>query len=110
MTDVVLALGFDLFFKPRITQAAKEVGVEVRFVLPAEALAKSEGTSRVVADVSAPGVLDAVLSLRKARPELPVLVCYPHVQADLMQAAVAAGASAVTRGQFNADLPKMMRG
>lgn len=109
MPDIVLALGFDLFFKPRITQAAAAVGVEVRFAQPLEALAKAEGASRVVADVSATGVLDAVRSLRKTRPELPVLVCYPHVQADLMQAAVAAGASAVTRGQFNADLAKMLR-
>lgn len=109
MAEVVLALGFDLFFKPRMTQAATGTGIELRFAQPHEALAKSEGTARVIADVSAPGVLDAVLSLRQARPELPVLACYPHVQADLARAVTAAGAQAITRGQFNADMATMLK-
>lgn len=109
MADLVLALGFDLFFKPRLSQAAQQLGVELRHAQPKDALAASEGATRVVADVSAPGVLDAVLVLRKSRPELPVLACYPHVQRDLAEAVERAGGRAVTRGAFNGDLLGALR-
>lgn len=106
----VLALGFDLFFKPRLMEAAKSVGVEVAFAAPKDALDKSATASRVVADVSAPGVMDAVEAIRAARPALPVLACYPHVAVDLAERAKRAGATCVTRGALNANLAAAVSG
>jgi hypothetical protein len=108
--DVVLALGFDLFFKPRLAEAARAAGVELRHAAPRDALAQAAGAARVVADVSAPGVLDAVLALRAARPELPVLACYPHVQADLARAVTQAGGRALPRGAFSERLVEALAG
>lgn len=108
---VVLALGFDLFFKPRLAQAAREAEVEVRHATPADAVARAEGASHVVADVSAPGVPEALAALRRARPDLPILACYPHVEAHRVQAVLTLGrAAAVTRGTFSADLVGALRG
>ena len=110
MPPVVLALGFDLFFRPKLQEAAKAAGVDVRAVGNAQALEAAKDAARVVADVSSPGTLDAVLALRQARPDLPVLACYPHVQADLAAAVQAAGGAVVTRGKFNADLAAALSG
>lgn len=108
--DVVLGLGFDLFFKPRLSQAAQQAGVELRFAKPEDAVAASEGVARVVADVSAPGVQDAVLAVLAARPKVAVLACYPHVEADRAAAVRAAGGAAVTRGKFSAALVDALAG
>lgn len=108
--DTVLALGFDLFFRPKLLEAAKTAGVEVRFAAPPAAVASAEGAARIVADVSAPGVLDAVLALRKARPDVPVLACYPHVETRLADAVKGAGGAAIPRGAFVADLPAALAG
>lgn len=105
MPPVVLALGFDLFFRPKLSEAAKAAGVEVSFNVADVARA-----SRIVADASAPGALAQVLSLRATHPNVPVLACYPHVQADLAEAVVKAGGSVVTRGKFNAKLTDMLVG
>lgn len=108
--DVVLALGFDLFFKPKLTQAAQAVGVEVRHAPPAQADAAAAGAARVVADVSAPGVEEALRRIRAARPDVPILACYPHVEAARADAVRALGGVAVTRGAFASRLPEALAG
>ena len=107
---VVLALGFDLFFRPKLQAAAKEAGVELRTASPEEAAKAAEGVARVVADVSAPRVDEALLSIRKARPDLPILACYPHVEERRAEAVRALGGKAVTRGAFNQRLVDALQG
>lgn len=107
---VVLALGFDLFFKPKITQAAQQAGVEVRYAQPAQAAELAAGAARVVADVSAPGVQEALEAVRKARPDVPILACYPHVEEHRAVAVRALGGVAVTRGLFSQRLPEALSG
>ena len=106
----VLALGFDLFFKPKMMEAARAAGVELVFAAPADAAAKAAGASRVVADASAPGVLDALRAVRAARPDVPVLACYPHVEERLAREAEALGARTMTRGAFAQALPDALAG
>jgi CheY-like chemotaxis protein len=106
----VLAIGFDLFFKPRITQAAETVDTRVTFAKPEEAPGKAVHAERVIMDASAPGALDALAAIRNARPDVPVLACYPHVEADKAAAAEALGARTVTRGAFNNSLPDAVAG
>ncbi|HEX2022885.1 MAG TPA: hypothetical protein VHH36_09220 [Candidatus Thermoplasmatota archaeon] len=108
--DVVLALGFDLFFKPRLLEAAKAAGVEVRFAPPERAAEAAATAARVVADVSAPGVQDALAQVAAARPGLPILACYPHVEEARAAAVRALGGVAVTRGRFSAALPDALAG
>lgn len=108
--DVVLALGFDLFFKPRLNQAAKAVGVELRYATPAALEQQAQGAARVVADVSAPGVEQALVTLRKHHPALPILACYPHVEARRAEAVRALGGVAVTRGRFAERMGEALAG
>jgi len=96
---LVLALGFDLFFKPRLMQAAQSADLTLSYQ---ETDAASAG--RVVADASVPGVLDALRRIRAAQPSLPVVACYPHVDTATGDALRALGAVTMTRGAFNADL------
>ena len=110
MAPVVLALGFDLFFRPKLQAAAKEAGVELRTASPQEAAKACEGVDRVVADVSAPGVDQALVALRKTRPDLPILACYPHVEERLAEGVRALGGRAVTRGAFNQRLADALSG
>lgn len=108
--DVVLALGFDLFFKPKLNAAAKEAGVEVRYATPAQAQDAAKGATRVVADVSAPGVEEAIAAIRRAHPALPLLACYPHVETRRADAVRALGGVAVTRGHFAQRLVDALAG
>lgn len=107
---VVLALGFDLFFKPKISAAAQQVGVEVRYATPDKAVEAAQGADRVVADVSAPGVQEALAGVRKAHPTLPILACYPHVEAQRAELVRGLGGVAVTRGAFAQRLPEALAG
>jgi CheY-like chemotaxis protein len=108
--ETVLALGFDLFFKPKLNDAAKAVGVALRYATPAEAVKAAEGAARVVADVSAPGVEETLRAIRAARPDVPILACYPHVEAHRARAVEALGGVAVTRGAFSGDLAGALAG
>ena len=108
--DVVLALGFDLFFKPRMAQAAQAVGVDLRHARPQDAAAAAEGAARVVADASAPGVEEALRAVRAARPDVPILACYPHVEAHRADLVRSLGGAAVTRGAFSARLEDALAG
>lgn len=110
VADIVLALGFDLFFKPKLSDAAARAGVELRYAAPADAARAAAGAARVVADISAPGVEAALGALRAAHPALPMLVCYPHVEVARAEAARALGAAVVTRGHFAQHLAEAVAG
>lgn len=108
--DVVLALGFDLFFKPKLHAAAQARGITLRYAAPQEALAKADGAARVIADVSAPGVEEALVAIRAAHPALPILACYPHVETRRADAVRALRGVAVTRGRFVEKLDEALAG
>ena len=107
---VVLALGFDLFFRPKLQAASKEAGVELRAVANAQAVEAAQGAARVVADVSAPGVEDALRAVRAARPDVEILACYPHVEEARAERVRAMGGRTVTRGAFNQQLVEALAG
>lgn len=108
--DLVLALGFDLFFKPKLAAAAQQAGVELRHAQPDAAVHEAARASRVVADVSAPGVEEALLTLRRHYPALPMLACYPHVEVRLAELVRGIGGVAITRGRFSQHLPEALQG
>ncbi|GEM_PF-6328378 len=102
--DAVLALGFDLFFKPKLNEAAKQAGVAIRYQ------GSAEGVARVVADVSAPGVEEQLRAIRAEHPSLPILACYPHVEEHRAAAVRALGGVAVTRGAFSQRMADALAG
>ena len=108
--DTLLCLGFDLFFKPRLSQAAQELGVELRHAAPAQALDAANGAARVIADVSTPGVQEALIAIRAAHPQLPILACYPHVETARADAVRAIGGVAIPRGEFTKRLGEALAG
>lgn len=110
MSEIVLALGFDLFFKPKMNAAADQLGLTLRYAKPEDAAAQAADATRVVADASSPGVADALEAVRAAHPTLPILACYPHVQADLGARIANLGGTPTTRGAFNAALPDALAG
>lgn len=107
---VVVAIGFDLFFRPKLQAAARDAGVELRTPATPDAVAAAAEADRLVADASAPGVEDVLGDVKRARPELPILVCYPHVESDRAARMEALGIHAVTRGAFNQRLEDALRG
>jgi hypothetical protein len=102
--ETVLALGFDLFLKPKLDEAARRLGVALRYGGDAADVA------RVVADASAPGVEERLRAIRAARPDVPILACYPHVEERRAEAIRALGGVAVTRGAFVGDLAGALAG
>ncbi|HUR70104.1 MAG TPA: hypothetical protein VM370_12740 [Candidatus Thermoplasmatota archaeon] len=108
--ETVLALGFDLFFRPKIDEAASKLGVAVVYAHASNASALARGAARVMADVSAPGVAEALAALRAADPTLPILACFPHVEEHRAAAVRALGGVAVTRGRFAQHLEEALGG
>ncbi len=108
--DTVLALGFDLFFKPKMSAAAEKLGVQLVYARPDDAAAKAAQSTRIVADVSVAGVAEALEAIRKAHPDVPVLACYPHVEEHRAVHVRAIGGKAITRGAFNANLEDALSG
>lgn len=108
--DIVLCLGFDLFFKPKLDHAATQAGIALRYAMPRDALAAARDATRIVADVSAPGVLEALQAIRAADPAISILACYPHVEEHRALAVRAIGGVAVTRGAFASRIPDALAG
>jgi DNA-binding NarL/FixJ family response regulator len=102
----------DLVFRSKIFAAAERLGVEIRLAprgTPLSQAARELGPGTVLADLSEPGVLGEVAGAREAGATR-VVGYLGHLQADLMEAAVAAGVDEVlTRGQLVQRLDGLLR-
>jgi CheY-like chemotaxis protein len=105
----VLAILDDLIFGVMIQDAARRAGIPFVSVASAEALegALINAPSLVIVDLNLKR-LDAASAIRRvkvASPETPVVAYYPHVQTELKQLGIAAGADRVmARSAFSADV------
>jgi hypothetical protein len=91
----------DLMFRSRIAETAKTLGVTVEFsVEPAPG-------DLVLLDLNAARFkpLETIEKLKGAR----VVAYAGHMQVDLLEKARALGATALTNGQFSAQLPQILR-
>lgn len=97
-TQVLVALVDDLMDRSRVQSA---LGTDVRFT---RAATDAAGADVVVVDLARhAGAIEAV---RAAAPDALVVAFGPHVDADAMEAARAAGADRVLpRSRFFADVP-----
>jgi CheY-like chemotaxis protein len=104
----IVVLCSDLFFASEIHGTAELHGISVRLVdTDAEAVqaVESHAPRMLIVDLRNPGLdcVQLVTQLPENRPQL--LGFYPHVQAEYLEAAQAAGFDEiVTRGQFSMNL------
>ena len=108
VTPHVLALVEDLFFLVQIQDAAKRAGCTIEFVKsPQDLLGKARecAPSLVVVDLTA-AQLQPLASIAAAKSAaLEVLAFVPHVQVELKQQALKAGAdTVVARSNFSQHL------
>ena len=110
---MILAAVDDLLFRSKIRTVAKQVGADVQFVKTAaevrEAIAAAP--SLVLVDLHATAI-DPVGSVAALRAHgIPVIGFYAHVQTDVAQAAIAAGATQVMpRSAFASRLAEILSG
>ena len=106
----------DLMFRSRISETAKALGVEVRFVRDPEELVRSvseDPPSRVILDLDNPMIrgVETIARLRAepATAELPIVGYLSHVNREVREAAVAAGCTeTLPRSQFVQRLPDLL--
>jgi CheY-like chemotaxis protein len=108
----VVALCSDLFFASEIQGTGALHGISVRLVDTDEqaiAAVSQNSTRLLVVDLRNPGLNCGQLIEKLPEPRPRVLGFYPHVQAEYLEAAQAAGFDeVVTRGRFSTDLIELL--
>lgn len=109
----VLALVDDLFFQAKISEAARQLGVELKSCLTAKALfaeMEKEMPKLVLVDLNArQGALEAIEQVRGRDRELPLVAFLSHVQVELAQQAARAGCDTVMpRSKFAQNLAAIL--
>ena len=96
----------DLFFRTKIGEVAKQLGVEVSFLR--ESCFKELREGLVLVDVTSHGAIQLISALDREK-DCSVVAFGPHVDRDLLQQARAAGAAqVVSRGKFVSILPDLL--
>jgi hypothetical protein len=110
-----LLLSRDLIFTTKIKATAAGLGYQIRVArdaMPAESLIAEQRPLVVLVDLTAgdlcsPSALSAYRNL--TGPDVWFVAFGPHVDADALAAAKAAGCQiALTRSKFSAELPELM--
>ena len=109
----VLALVDDLFFQAKLTETAKQLGVDLRTCTTPDALIAEiakDAPKLVVVDLNARDhPIEAVERLQAGAREIPLLGFFSHVQAELAERARAAGCSTVMpRSKLTRDLATIL--
>jgi CheY-like chemotaxis protein len=113
---MILAAVDDLLFSSKIRNVARRIGVEVVFARSRDAIVEQARSARpalTIVDLNGDRMrpLEVIAAIR-ADPELaalPVIGFVSHVQADLIDAARAAGIDQVmARSAFSATLPDLL--
>jgi CheY-like chemotaxis protein len=113
---LILFLTTDLVFPSRVAGVTQQLGARLETAASAEALmtklATNPGEAIVLLDLNSPGVDPAVIVPQlKALPAPPrsIIAFGPHVYAEKLAAAKAAGCNSVlTRGQFDAQMASLL--
>ena len=118
MTRIVIAVVDDLFFASKIRGTGEQVGVTVRFVRSADALAEAarrDQPSLIICDLHSqkidPNELAKQLKADEQLSSIPLLGFFSHVQVELKKQAEQAGFDRVLpRSAFNAQLIQILEG
>ena len=100
----------NLLFQSQASAAARAANAPMKTFLSCEAAAKQGAGIRVaLVDLSSTPEASAIAALRAACPTAKIVCFGPHVDAEAMQAAVAAGAdAAIPNSRFNASLDGLL--
>jgi DNA-binding NarL/FixJ family response regulator len=108
----MIALTADLFFRSKIEETAKALGLaRPRFASSAEqAGSLVSGTELVLLELGPrTGGVDAVAQIKKAAPEARVVAFGSHVDTETLERARQLGASEVmARSKFVQEMPRIM--
>ena len=114
MADVV-ALIDDIFFRAKVLETARQLGVEVRACATADVLAAELRAAKprlVIVDLNArTNALEAIALVRAEAEDVPMIGFLSHVQADLAEKSRAAGCTDVmARSKFTRELATILAG
>ncbi len=117
MAERVLALVSDLLFSSRIEAVAREIGVEVEFVISPQEFSRRVADRQphlVLVDTQARGI-PWMEMIRRAKADpttnsVPVLAFGKHTEVDLIRNARLAGCDRfVSNNQFFREMPQLIR-
>ncbi|MGH9341758.1 MAG: response regulator [Acidobacteriota bacterium] len=109
----ILAYITDLFFQAKVGETAHQVGADLKIVTSLYKFLPELNNfpSMVLIDLNAEGISPSALisQIKEQSPDLPVVVYASHVQDELMQRAIQAGANEVLpKSKLSRDLPKLL--
>jgi DNA-binding NtrC family response regulator len=112
VADVVAYLD-DLFFQSKLTETARQLGIDLRACADANTFVAEISNGKptlVIADLNArANPFEAIATARAVAPDIPVIGFFSHVQIELAERARAAGCTeAMPRSKFTRDLATIL--
>jgi hypothetical protein len=102
----VVYLVTDLLFTSKIRETARQLGLDVHAVRSADEVATATATARLfIVDLRRP---DALAALEAAALGATRIGFVDHERVDVMEAARARGCTALAKGKFSSDLPRLL--
>jgi len=104
----------EMFFAMRIAAAAKTLGVPLVILrTPAEVATKLPADCRLamidLGSSAAADLLQLVEAIQQAAPGAKIVAFGPHVDADLLARATAAGCTTMSNGEFNQQYASLLQ-
>lgn len=110
----VVALMDDLYFQMKLAETAKQLGVELRVAVNADALLGlvEDAPKLIIVDLNSRSLpIQAIEKLRQVRKDVRVVGFLSHVQRELAEQARAAGCDEVMpRSSFTQNLAAILMG
>ena len=102
----VVYLVNDLLFTSKIRETALQLGLDVQAVrTPEEVPAATAGARAFIVDLRRP---DALPALEAAAAGVTRIGFIDHERVDVMEAARERGCTALAKGKFSSDLPRLL--
>jgi hypothetical protein len=102
----VVYLVNDLLFTSKIRETAQQLGLDVQAVrTPAEVAAATAEARAIIVDLRRP---DALQALEAAAAGVTRIGFIDHERVDVMEAARERGCTALAKGKFSSDLPRLL--
>ena len=112
MADVVAYLD-DLFFQSKLTETARQLGIDLRACADANTfvaeISNGKATLALVDLNARANPLEAIAAAKSAAPDVPAIGFFSHVQTELAERARAAGCTeTMPRSKFTRDLATIL--
>lgn len=111
---MIVAYITDLFFQAKVEETARLLAAGLKIVSSASDLSRAleQDSSLLLVDLNASGDPAGLIAQAKRKnPRLPVIAYFSHVQTELEEKALRAGADRVLpRSRFSRELARILRG